>query len=289
MLIVDAQAHVWWPDTPDRPWIEGGQALAHMPEPLTPEILLGEMDRVGVDRIFLIPPTWEGERNDRAIQTAEENPDRFRVIVRVPLDQPERSIAELRSLSELDVVSGTRGVFIRNTQQMLADGTADWFFETAEELGLNVLVYAPDMQHLVGEKAKRHPDLKFTICHLGLWVKLRDEEIVGPIDDVLRLSDLPNVAVKASSLPSFVTDPYPFRSLHRHIERVVKAYGPERVFWGSDLSRLSCDYAEAKSLFTEELPFLSESDKEFVMGKAICNWFGWEMTDSLSLTPADSA
>jgi hypothetical protein len=28
-------------------------------------------------------------------------------------------------------------------------------------------------------------------------------------------------------------------------------------------------------MFTEELPWLSERDKELVMGQAVCAWWGW--------------
>jgi len=28
-------------------------------------------------------------------------------------------------------------------------------------------------------------------------------------------------------------------------------------------------------LFTEELPWLSGQDKEWIMGRAICEWLGW--------------
>lgn len=278
MFIVDAQAHVWWPDTPERPWMPGGHAIAHMPEPLTPDLLLAEMDRVGVERIFLIPPTWEGERNDLAIEAARQHPDRFKVIARVPLDEPVRGARELEELHALPEVRGARAVFIRSTEHLFADGTADWFFETAERIGMHMLVYAPGMQHLVAQKARQHPDLRITVCHLGISTSLRDADLAGPIEDVLRLSELPNVAVKASSLPSFVTDPYPFRSLHEHIRRVVDAFGPERVFWGSDLSRLSCDYADLSRMFLEELDFLTGDARELVMGRAICEWFGWPMS-----------
>lgn len=279
MFIVDAQAHVWWPETPERPWLPGGQALAHLPEALTPDLLLAEMDRVGVERIFLIPPTWEGERNDRAIESAKTHPDRFRVIGRVPLDRPEVGIPQLQELHTLPEVSGTRAVFIRDTSAYFADGTADWFFRTAAELGMNVLVYAPGMQHLVAEKAREFPELKVTVCHLGISTALRDEEIHRPIEDVLRLSELANVSVKASSLPSFVTDDYPFTSLHEPIRRVVDAFGPERVFWGSDLSRLRCDYAELKTMFLDELDFLKGEALELVMGHAICEWFDWPLPE----------
>jgi hypothetical protein len=30
-------------------------------------------------------------------------------------------------------------------------------------------------------------------------------------------------------------------------------------------------------MFTEELPFLSGSDKELVMGRALCEWIDWKL------------
>src|SRR5438093_231421 len=148
MIIVDAQVHIWGADTPERPWPPGGASLAHRPQPLGKDELLREMDAAGVDRVVLVPPSWEGERNDLALEAAR--------------------------------------------------------------------------------LAARHP----------------------------------NIAVKASALPCYVSEPYPFKSLHPHIRRVVDAYGPRRVFWGTDLSRLTCAYRQAVTFFTEELDFLSNDDKE---------------------------
>jgi hypothetical protein len=30
-------------------------------------------------------------------------------------------------------------------------------------------------------------------------------------------------------------------------------------------------------MFTEELSWLSDSDKELIMGRALCNWLGWDL------------
>jgi L-fuconolactonase len=70
-------------------------------------------------------------------------------------------------------------------------------------------------------------------------------------------------------------EPYPFRSLHEPVRRVVEAFGRERVFWGSDVTRLPCTYVECRRLFTDELDFLSEQDKEWIMGRALCEWLDW--------------
>jgi hypothetical protein len=32
--------------------------------------------------------------------------------------------------------------------------------------------------------------------------------------------------------------------------------------------------------FTEELPWLSARDKELIMGRALCDWYGWPLPNS---------
>ena len=59
--------------------------------------------------------------------------------------------------------------------------------------------------------------------------------------------------------------------------RVYDAYGPTRMFWGSDLSRLPCSYTLCVTMFTEEMPWLKGEELEQVMGKAVCKWFGWDL------------
>jgi len=61
------------------------------------------------------------------------------------------------------------------------------------------------------------------------------------------------------------------------MHRVVEAYGPRRVFWGTDLSRLPCSYRQAVTLFTEELGFLSNDDQGWIMGRGLADWLGWPL------------
>lgn len=103
--------------------------------------------------------------------------------------------------------------------------------------------------------------------------------LVPPSDpelgDLLRPAESGTIAVKATCVPSLVSEGYPFPSLHDRLRKVVAAFGPRRVFWGNDLTRLPCDYREAVTLFTKELTFLDGEDLEPVMGKAISDWLGW--------------
>src|SRR6195952_1472331 len=79
--VVDAQVHIWAPSTPERPW--PARPEPHRPVPITAESLLGEMKAAGVDRAVLVPPSWEGERNDVCQAAAQAYPDRFAVMGRL--------------------------------------------------------------------------------------------------------------------------------------------------------------------------------------------------------------
>jgi predicted TIM-barrel fold metal-dependent hydrolase len=130
--------------------------------------------------------------------------------------------------------------------------------------------------HLLDKVAGRHPRLRLTIDHLGLTTG-KDAEAFRHLDNVLALAKRPNVAVKVSCLPHYATDPYPFRSLQPYLRRVYDAFGPKRMFWGSDLSRLPCSYRQGLTYLTEEIPWLTAQDKEWIQGRGLCEWIGWKL------------
>ena len=88
MKIIDAQVHIWQADTSQRPHVKEDASKPHQENPLTYERLLEEMNRAGVDRVILVPPSWDGYRNDYALAAAQKHPDRFAVMGKVPLNDP---------------------------------------------------------------------------------------------------------------------------------------------------------------------------------------------------------
>jgi L-fuconolactonase len=274
VIVTDAQVHVFPKDRPDRPWAPDGHTFAHQEE-LTTETLVAEMAAASVDRAVLVPPSFEGDRNDYCLAAAADHPDKFRVMGRIPLADPASRGTLGRWLDQPGML-GVRVSFARGeSARWLDDGTADWFWPEAEAAGLPVMVFAPFRTEEIGRIAERHPGLRLVLDHLGIQTSLRDEQIDPEIDAALKLARFDNVAAKVSSLPSFVTDPYPYRSLHDRIRRVVDAYGPRRSFWGSDLSRLRGTYDEGRRFFVEELDFLAGDDLEWVMGRGVSEWLGW--------------
>lgn len=278
MLIADAQVHIWAAETAERPWAPGRAQQAHRPQPFSKDDLLREMAAAGVQRVVIVPPSWEGDRNDLALEAARRHPDRFAVMGRLALERPE-SRDLLAGWKRQPGMLGLRFTFHTALQKpWLTDGTAEWLWPAAERAGLPVMVFVPGSLPHVGPIAERHPGLRLVIDHLALSMTQKDDAAFADLPDLLKLARYPNVGVKASALPCYSTEPYPYRGLHKHIRRVFDAFGPRRMFWGTDLTRLRGTYREAITMFTDELPWLSKADQEWVMGRGICEWLNWPLS-----------
>ena len=277
MLVADAQIHLWGADTPARPWPPGGAQRAHQPHAVGKDQALAAMKDAGVDRAVIVPPSWEGERNDLALEAARLHLDRFAVMGRLALEKSE-SRALVDSWKRQPGMLGMRFTFTTAEQwPWLTDGTADWLWPAVERAGIPLMMSVAGRLPAVDSIAERHPGLKLVIDHLGIRSGAKGEEAFAGLPQLCTLARRPNVAVKASALPCHSIEPYPFRDVHAHIRRVYDAFGPRRTFWGTDWTRLPCPWRQAVTLFTEELPWLSTSDKEWIMGRALCEWLGWAL------------
>ena len=271
--IVDAQAHLWTAETDDWKWVPGRKP--QLPEPFTIDKLVPMMDEAGVDRAVIVPPSWPGDRNDYAIEAAKRYPDRFAVMGRIPIQDP-KSADLLPRWKEQPGMKGLRLTFMREQAAML--DKADWIFPAAERAGLPIMFFAPDNIPRFAPIAERHPGLPLIIDHMGLTIEIAQERRIRPaIDDVVTLARYPNVSVKLSSSPNFTLEPYPWRDMTEHLKRCFDAYGPRRCYWGTDLTNTlaKATYRQRITHFTEELKFLSEDDKDWVMGKAILARLNW--------------
>jgi predicted TIM-barrel fold metal-dependent hydrolase len=274
-MIVDAQVHIWQAETPDRPSVPG--RVAQMPEPFTIEKLLPLMDEAGVDRVVIVPPSWPGDHNDYALQAAKRYPDRFAVMGRIPLKDP-KAAGLLPRWREQPGMLGVRLTFTRDNAAWLADGTADWFWPAAEKAGLPVMFLAPGNLPAFARIAEQHPQLTLIIDHMAISVDYAKEgKLAQAIEHTVALAKYPNVSVKLSSAPTHSHEPYPFRDMTVHLRRCFDAYGPQRCYWGTDLTNsfAKASYRQRVTHFTEELDFLSEQDKEWVMGRAILTRLRW--------------
>jgi len=277
--IVDAQVHIWAPDSPERPWPK--RAAPHRPSALGKNELLAEMDKAGVDGVVIVPPSWEGDRNDVAIAAAKAHPDRFCIMGRFDPDAPDAR-GQIAGWKKQPGMLGMRLTFHTDIlRQPLLDGRYDWVWGEMERHGIPAMVlFHHEYMHLADKIAEQYPGLRLVLDHCGLKSNkdVREAENFATLDKMLALARRPNVAAKVTAMPCYADDKtYPFRSLHGHIRRVFDSFGPQRTFWGTDWSRLPCTYRQGITMFNEEMPWLKGSDLEGVMGRGICEWIGWRM------------
>lgn len=277
MIIVDSQIHVWSPNTPDRSWPAGREVFAQGPS-MSAETVLRAMDEAGVARAVLVPPSWIGDDNSDAIDAARDHPDRFRVMGRFDLQGP-RGPERVAHWRQQPGMLGIRLTFhLPPWRDWLTDGSLTWFWRAAETAGLPVMLYVPGLVPAAGAIAARHPGLRLILDHLARPGRLKDDAAFADLDEVLALARHPNVAVKVSALPCYTTETYPFTGLHRHVRRVYDAFGPQRMLWGTDYTRLPVPYRDAVRLFTEALDFLGEDDRRWIMGRAAAEWLDWPIS-----------
>jgi predicted TIM-barrel fold metal-dependent hydrolase len=160
----------------------------------------------------------------------------------------------------------------------LTDGTADWFWPAAEKYNVPVMFLTGGQLPLFAAIAERHPRLALIIDHMGVSSQaLRSGRLAETVAQSAALAKYPNLSVKLSSIPLFSTEPYPWRDVTPHIRRLYDAYGPQRCHWGTDVtnSYAKASYRQRVTHFTETLDFLSDTDKDWIMGRSIIERLRW--------------
>jgi len=271
MLIVDSQIHLW----------QNGKMSAHHRQIPTYSVddALAEMASAGVDCAVIHPPSALGEPvNALAVEAVRQHPDRFCILGHFDLQSPDRDkiVARWRARPGM---FGFRFTFNQPYQKAWwTDGSLDWFWAACEKAELPVGLLAGGNMAAVAKIAERHPRLKLHIDHLGRHgggTGGTDDAAFADLPELLALARLPNVAVKMSGAPSYSSHPYPYKNIHDYLRQIFEAFGPERSFWGTDITRMPCSYRQCVTMFTEELPWLRGRDLERVMGGAIVDWLGW--------------
>lgn len=266
MPTCDSQIHLFPPGEEERAAKFGQRVI-----PL--EQVLVNMDDAGIDRAIIVPT--RDELLPLSLSAVEKHPDRFRIMVTISAEDRDAADPRLAQLPT-DAIVGVRVTFPPwQKPSALRDGRADWFWPAALERDLPVMVWAPRKLPELAPFIEKYPDLRIVIDHLNLFVTDQDAEVDTVLDRLVELAAHPNVSVKASALPCATTEEYPYPTLLAQLHRVVDAFGAERVFWGSDMTRLPCTYTQAVSMISEQATFLDARQRDLVMGEALLSLLRW--------------
>lgn len=266
MQITDAQIHLWTgPDAPPHHWRA----------PYTVESALRDMDEAGVDRAVNCPAIWDPDANDYAVEVARRHPDRFATLGWFPLEDADETTVD--RWMEKPGMFGLRFVLaMPDAMSRFVSGDLEWLWTAADARSLPMgLMVLPEHLPLLSDVAERHPRMRLLVDHLAVLPFGTLPDAAAHLEALLDLARHPNVAIKATGVPSMATDEYPFASTHETLRRCFEAFGATRMFWGTDVTRLQCSWRECVSMFAEELPWLTGRDLELVMGRALADWIGW--------------
>jgi L-fuconolactonase len=265
--VVDAQVHAW---------SNGESTGHHRRAAITADVLRTEMAGAGVDRAVLVPPLWDPAGNAYSRELSRAEPDRFATMAVIAPDDPDPA----RTLDSFQDDPGIRGVrLLLNTPERIAPllgGAFATFWPAAERLGTVTAVLIPGKLALLRDIAARHPGLPLIVDHLGVPRGAAGPDAFAHLPELLALTGQPNVHVKMAGVGDYALDPYPFRSLDGVLRQVVGAFGPERVLWASDLSRLRHPYRQCVSHLRDEAAWLTAKDRELILGQNICRLLDWQ-------------
>jgi len=272
MRIIDAQIHLWGSGLPSN--------MAHRQvTSFKAAEAIGLMDEAGVDAAVIHPPPWDPGAHELALAAVRDFPGRFSIMGSLSLDDAETK-ERIAIWRDQPGVLGLRYLFLGEpARARLRDGSLDWLWAEAERAGVPIALLATDSLREIGAIAERHPGLRITIDHLGGKggnTTLKDAAAMTHMPELLALSKYPNVAVKATGAPGYSSEAYPFKSMHVYLQQIFDGFGPHRMFWGTDITKMPCSWRQCITMFTEELPWLAGEDKALVMGEAICAWWNWD-------------
>jgi predicted TIM-barrel fold metal-dependent hydrolase len=286
--VVDAQLHE---PAVSLEWAEADQATRW---DVLLEVQLAFMQAVGVDRAVLHPIDmgW-GEH------AAARAPGRFSIVPMVANHRPGAIDPDAPEIQEL-VAEQARSPAVSGLRIMRFADEIDMYWPAVaacSQAGLALFTFSPGRLDAVRAVAQRHPEMLVVVDHLGVYQPPTMQPESPPfksLPELLELARLPNVVVKFSGAPSLSAKPYPFEDLWPHLHRIVEAFGPQRLMWGSDISRFigrigfdlrlagtdgdyvsSHSYAEAL-LHLRETNELSAADKEWILGRAALTLLRWE-------------
>jgi predicted TIM-barrel fold metal-dependent hydrolase len=262
---IDSHVHVWKKD-PRYPW---AKETARPPaEDATAEMLLDLMKANGVERTVIIQVIHYRWDNSYLADVLKRYPTTFRGVARVNPESPDAP----DDLSRLVTEHGFRGVRISPA----GNAAGDWIagplmpplWKRCDSLKVPMTVLAPvTRMPEVGRLIEKFPELTVVIDHMA------DSPLDKPqmLDMLIALKRYPKVFVKVSHTWSLSKQPYPYPDSQAQVKRLYDAFGPQRLMAGTDWPLVEgyCGYAKAVAIVRDQMKFLNDEDKSWMMSRTI--------------------
>lgn len=268
--ILDGQVHIWQPGG-KQPSKNGRQ------EPFSAEQLLQEMDAAGVERAVIVPPSWGLGGNEYPLQSAEKYPDRLRVMGLLNFPKPDAKPAIESWMDRKAMVGARMFLAFPKGAEWLASGAADWLWPILADKNIPLAIHAGLSLPVIAQAAEKYPNLKICLDGFGLPTGLYGANAAEKFGPVAAMAKYPNIIVKTGAIGFMAKDdPYPYKSLQSLVRKTYDAFGPDRMVYASDITLLKGAYKESVTFWTE-LDWMSDKDREAVMGGTFSEWLNWPL------------
>jgi L-fuconolactonase len=263
--VIDSHVHVWKAD-PKYPWAK--ETTKPPATDATAEMLLDLMKANGVEKTVIIQVIHYRWDNSYLADVLKRYPSDFRGVARVNPESPDAP----DDLSRLVEQQGFRGVRISPA----ANASGDWIhgplmpplWKRCDALKVPMTVLAPvTRMPEVGQLIEKFPGLTVVIDHMA------DSPLDKPdqLNMLIALKRYPKVFVKVSHTWSLSKQPYPYLDSQAQVKRLYDAFGPQRLMAGTDWPLVEgyCGYAKAVAMVRDQMKFLNDDDKSWMMSKTI--------------------
>ena len=263
--VIDSHVHVWKAD-PKYPWAK--ETTRPPATDATAEMLLDLMKANGVEKTVIIQVIHYRWDNSYLADVLKRYPSYFRGVARVNPESPDAP----DDLSRLVEQQGFRGVRISPA----ANASGDWIhgplmpplWKRCDALKVPMTVLAPvTRMPEVGQLIEKFPGLTVVIDHMA------DSPLDKPdqLSMLIALKRYPKIFVKVSHTWSLSKQPYPYLDSQAQVKRLYDAFGPQRLMAGTDWPLVEgyCGYAKAVAIVRDQMKFLNDDDKSWMMSKTI--------------------
>lgn len=278
-MIVDTHVHVWEIDPPRYPVGPTAPNWTRLPdEPGTAAELIADMDANGVDWSVLVQTSWSTWDNGYIADSVAAYPHRF--VGHGLIDPLDPDNAQLVSYwVEERGLAGFRfhPMYYTDVEVLTLEANRPLWEELARVDAVIQFHMRPADARQVAEIATRHPGLRLIIDHLGYPQLDEGQEAFAPI---IELARLPNMFYKLSDVKGRSAQEFPFEDVHPYIRLLHDAFGAARTVWGTGFPGKHrqkhnwLSLAEELRLIRAGLPFLSEAEKDRILGGTAAEIWG---------------
>ncbi len=278
-MIVDTHVHVWEIDPPKYPVGPTAPTWNSYPdEPGTADELLAEMDVHGVDWTVLVQTSWSTWDNGYIADSVERFPKRFIGHGLIDPQDPNNAEQVRYWINERGLAGFRLHPMYYPDEKILLTRQNEPMWEEIVSLDAVIQFHLrAEFADQVAVIADRYPSLKLILDHMGYPQVDATEAEFQPIVDLARYD---NMYLKLSDVAGRSSQDFPYRDVQPFIEKLVDAFGADRMVWGTGYPghhRAKHNWPtldQELRLVREGIPFLTDTQRERILGGTAAQIWG---------------